>query len=142
MMEGDDHGGRAEMPLMTPEEARLFVAQVPWRHVKMVPVGEGLADGGVERWGDYRHVVPDPHEYVILGWRSVPDDQFRRFCKLIKETGYRATYRAPYRPGTEMRNHYLELDGWCYWWVYPRMLNRERREHRKHVPIPEQAQPT
>ncbi len=37
-----------------------------------------------------------------------------------------------------MRNHYLELDGWCYWAIYPRMLNRERAEFRKHVPILEQ----
>ena len=28
-----------------------FIAQVPWRHVKMVPVGERLEDGGVRRWG-------------------------------------------------------------------------------------------
>lgn len=122
---------------MSIDEAREFIASVPWRQVKPVPVGHGLADGGVERWGEYRHVVPDPHQYVILGWREVADDQFHRFCKLIRATGYRAEYVAPYRPDVTMRNHYLELDGWCYWWIYPRMLNRERVEHRKHVPIPE-----
>jgi hypothetical protein len=35
-----------------------------------------------------------------------------------------------------MTNHYLEIDGWCYWFIRPNMLNRERAEHRKHEPIP------
>ncbi len=121
---------------MTIEEARQFIAQVPWRHIKMVPVGEGLSEEeALERWGEHRHVVPDPHEYVILGWREVPSDEFRAFCALIRQIGYRGEYVAPYRPGSVMRNHYLELDGWCYWWIYPRMLNRERAEFRKHVPV-------
>ncbi len=123
---------------MTIEEARAFIEQVPWRHVKMVPVGEGLEDGGVQRWGEHRHETPDPHEYVIAEWREVPDLGFRRFRALIEQKGYRATYRAPYRPEVEMTNRYLELDGWCYWFIGPNMLNRERAEHRKHVPIPEQ----
>jgi hypothetical protein len=38
-----------------------------------------------------------------------------------------------------MTNHYLEIDGWCYWFIYPKMLNRERAEHRKHEPIPEET---
>ena len=33
-----------------------------------------------------------------------------------------------------MRNRYIEIDGWCYWWIHPNMLNRERAEDRKHVP--------
>ena len=124
---------------MTIEEARAFIEKVPWRQVKPIPVGEGLTEEkAIERWGEHRHVMPDPHQYVILEWREVPSHDFRRFCKLIKEEGYRATYRAPYRPDYEMKNHYLEIDGWCYWWIYPNMLNRERAEHRKHMPIPEQ----
>ena len=87
-----------------------------------------------------RHVMhADPHEYVILGSREVPDRDFRRFCALIKQEGYIATYRAPYRPDYVMTNHYLEIDGWCYWFIHPNMLNRERAEHRKHKPIPEQT---
>ena len=34
---------------MTTDQARAFIAAVPWRQVKDVPVGEGLPDGGVER---------------------------------------------------------------------------------------------
>lgn len=130
----------AEQQAMTLEEARAFIEKVPWRHVKMIPVGEGLTEEkAIERWGDFRHVIPDPHEYVIRGWREVPSDACLRFVELIKAEGYRAEYRAPYRPDSVMRNHYLEIDGWCYWWVYPRMLNREQVDHRKHVPLPEQT---
>ena len=90
-------------------------------------------DGEVRR--DEAGKPPDPHQYVILEWDEVPIDGFARFRELIKQDGYRATYRAPYRPDYEMTNSYLELDGWCYWWIYPNMLNRERAEDRKHVPI-------
>ena len=72
---------------MTMEEARAFIAQVPWRHVKMVPVGEGLADGGVERWGEHRHLVPDPHEYAIRDWPEVHRSLFDAFVRLIKSGG-------------------------------------------------------
>ena len=123
---------------MTLAEARAFVAAVPWRWVRQVPVGEGLTEEeAVAKWGEYRHVKPDPHQYVIAEWREVDDDALDRFVELIEAEGYRATYRAPYRPDYEMRNRYLELDGWCYWWIHPNMLNRERAEHRKHVSVEE-----
>ncbi len=109
---------------MIMREAEEFIASVPWRAVKMVEVG----DTGK---------TPDPHEYVIKDWREVDERLFNAFVRLIKAEGYRATYRAPYRPDYVMTNHYLELDGWCYWFIHPNMLNRERAEHRKHVPIPE-----
>ncbi len=38
-----------------------------------------------------------------------------------------------------MTNQYLEINGWCYWFIHPNMLNRERAEHRKHEPIPDWA---
>ena len=47
---------------MTTDQARAFIAAVPWRQVKDVPVGEGLPGGGVERYGEHRHVKPDPHQ--------------------------------------------------------------------------------
>ncbi len=81
--------------------------------------------------------TPDPHEYVIKDWREVDTSLFDGFVRLIKAEGYRAEYRAPYRPDYVMTNHYLEINGWCYWFIYPNMLNRERAEHRKHEPIPE-----
>jgi hypothetical protein len=125
-------------PPMTTAEARGFIAAVPWRWVRQIPVGEGLTEAeAIEKWGEYRHVKPDPHQYVIAEWREVDTAALDRFVKLIKTEGCRATYRAPYRPDYEMRNRYLELDGWCYWWIRPNMLNRELAEHRKHVPIPE-----
>jgi hypothetical protein len=109
---------------MTMREAEEFIASVPWRAVKMVEVG----DTGK---------TPDPHEYVIKDWREVDINLFDSFVRLIKAKGYRARYRAPYRPEYVMTNHYLELNGWCYWFIRPNMLNRERAQDRKHEPIPD-----
>ena len=39
---------------------------------------------------------------------------FDAFIRLIKAEGYRARYRAPYRPDHVMTYHYLEINGWCY----------------------------
>lgn len=108
-------------PVMTMREAEDFIASVPWQPVRMIPVGDtGQA--------------PDPHEYVISGWCEVDGEQFDALSELIEAEGYRATYRAPYRPDYVMTNHYLEIDGWCYWFIRPNMLNRERAQQRKHVP--------
>ena len=127
---------RASEPPLTIAEARDFISAVPWRWVRQVPVGDGLTEQeAIEKWGEHRDVKPDPHQYVIRVWREVDDEAFDRLRKLIGIEGYRATYRAPYRPDLEMWNRYLEIDGWCYWWICPNMLNRERAEHRKHVPI-------
>jgi hypothetical protein len=107
---------------MTIREAEEFIASVPWRAVRMVEVG----DTGK---------TPDPHEYVIRGRPEVNTALFDAFVRMIGTEGYRARYRAPYRPDHVMTNRYLELNGWCYWFIYPRMLNRERSEQRKHEPI-------
>jgi hypothetical protein len=42
---------------------------------------------------------------------------------MINGEGYRARYRVPYRPDQVMTNRYLEIGGWCYWFIYPEMLN-------------------
>ena len=107
---------------MTRREADDFIASVPWRAVKMVAVG----DTGR---------TPDPHEYVIKDWREVDAGSFDAFVRLIRTDGYRAEYRAPYRPDYVMTNHYLELNGWCCWFIGPNMLNRERAADRKHRPL-------
>jgi len=104
------------------DDPERFIASIPWKAVQMTEVG----DTGK---------TPDPHEYVIKEGREVDADRFDAFVRLIRDEGYRAEYRAPYRPDYVMRNHYLELDGWCYWFIYPNMLNRERAEDRKHVPV-------
>ena len=99
---------------MIMREAKEFIRSVPWRHVKMVPVGRGVTDEeAIKRWGEYRHIMPDPHEYVIKEWREVDTEQFDSFVRLIKVKGYQARYRAPYRPDYVMTNHYLEIDDWC-----------------------------
>jgi hypothetical protein len=36
-----------------------------------------------------------------------------------------------------MTNDYLQIDDWIYWFIYPRMLNRQRAEHRQHEVIAE-----
>jgi hypothetical protein len=117
---------------MTIEEARAFIAHGPWRQVQEKPYA--YRDGKLVPHPAGK--PPDPHQYVILEWREVSSQNFHCFRALIKRDGYRATYRAPYRPDYEMRNWYVEIDGWCYWWIHPNMLNRERAEDRKHVPIP------
>jgi hypothetical protein len=103
---------------MTIREAEEFIASVPGSALKV---------------GDTVKTL-DPHEYVLRGWREVDSNTFDVFVRLIKAEGYRA--RAPYRTDRVMTNHYLEIGGWCYWFIYPRMLSRERAEHRKHEPIP------
>jgi hypothetical protein len=107
---------------MTERVVERFIASVPWRAVKIVEVG----DTGK---------TPDPHEYVIKDWQEVDPESFDAFVQLIETEGYEAEYRAPYRPDRLMRNHYLEIEGWCYWFIRPNMLNRERAEHRKHTPL-------
>ncbi len=107
---------------LTDREAEEFIAAVPWRAVKMVEVGE-------------TGKTPDPHEYVIRDWREVDTYLFDAFVRLIKAEGYRAEYTAPYRPGHVMTNRYMEIGGWCYWFIHPNMLNRERAENRKHKPM-------
>jgi hypothetical protein len=121
---------------MIMREAKEFIGSVPWRHVKMVSVGHGLTEEeAIKRWGEYRHIMPDPHEYVIREWREVDTEQFDSFVRLIKAKGYQRRYRAPYRPDYVMTNHYLVIDDWCYWFINPNTLNRERAEHQKHEPI-------
>jgi hypothetical protein len=36
----------------------------------MLPVGHGLTEEeSIKRWGEYRQIMPDPHDYVIKEWR-------------------------------------------------------------------------
>lgn len=109
-------------PVMAEQEAREWIEQLPWRAVQQVPVG----DTGK---------CPDPHEYVILGWREVDQYDFGRFVNLIRAEGHRGQYTPPYRPGAVMTNDYLQVDDWIYWFIYPKMLNRHRAEHRQHTRV-------
>jgi hypothetical protein len=99
-----------------------FIDSAPWRWVQQKP------EGPLQK-------PPDAHQYVVRTWREVDAGEFDRFCELIRDRGYEATYRAPYRPEVELRNVYFEIDGWCYWRIGDHMLNRERAEDRKHTPI-------
>jgi hypothetical protein len=72
---------------MTMREAEEFIASVPWRAVKMVEV-------------DDTGKTPDPHEYVIKGWREVDSKLFDAFIRLVKAKGYRARYGRRIGPTT------------------------------------------
>ncbi len=108
---------------LTLEEARDFIARVPWRHVRGTPGGPA-------------NKPPDPHEYVIVHWAEVDEVEFGRFALLIRSEGYKGRYSPPYDPGKVMVNDYLQIDDWIYWYIYPKMLNRQRAEHRQHEVIP------
>lgn len=109
---------------MTVEEQRAFIESVPFRPVRGVPEGP-------------LNKPPDPHEYVIAEWSEVDREQFFRFVATIRQLGYRGKYTAPYNNRT-MVNWYLQLDGWCYWFIRPVMLNRCRAELKQHEPLSEQ----
>lgn len=129
---------RPSIEPLTLERARAFVAGVPWRAVRRRPYSWNPETRTLE--DDPHGRPPDPHQYVVVEWREVDERDFDRFRELIARCGYPATYAAPYRPDFVMSNRYLELDGWCYWWMYPNTLNRERAARRKHTPIaPERA---
>ena len=107
------------------EEARDFIAGMPWRHVRATPAGPA-------------NKPPDPHEYVIVDWCGVDEVEFGHFVLLIRSEGYKGRYSPPYDPGRVMVNDYLQIDDWIYWYIYPNMLNRQRAEHRQHEVIPAQ----
>jgi hypothetical protein len=108
---------------MTIRELRDFIASVPFRAVRDIPGGP-------------LNKPPDPHEYVIAEWSEVDAEQFWRFVATIRRLGYRGKYTAPYNNRT-MTNWYLRLDGWCYWFIRPVMLNRCRAELKQHEPLGE-----
>lgn len=129
LMESQRAVPRTSPTNFTVDDARAFIAAVPWRQVQDRPA-EGTEVAA----------HPDPHQYVILGWTEVPDHGFRHFAKLIKDTGYKGRYTPPYNPSKTYTNRYLEVDGWIYWWVYPKMMNRQRADlPLQHERIPEQT---
>ena len=109
---------------LTLEDAQEFIALAPWRAVKAIAGGPA-------------NKPPDPHEYVIFGWQDVPREQVDGFVALIRAEGYRGRYTPPYDPSKTMTNDYLQIDDWIYWFIYPRMLNRQRADHRQHEVIAE-----
>lgn len=78
-------------------EAEEFIASVPWRAVK---------------WS--RRAIParrrTRNEYVIKDWR----ESGRRPVRRVRPADQGRGLPGPYRPDYEMRNHYLEIDGWRY----------------------------
>lgn len=131
-----------ESPTMT-LEARAFAERLPWRQVKAVPVGEGLSPEVAEaRWGRFKHVVPDPHFYVIRDWSEVDTVDFDRFVRTIRAKGRKGRYTPPYRPDKPQTNRYLVIGGedgeFDYWYIWPKQLCRQRVELRQYEPILEQ----
>jgi hypothetical protein len=104
---------------MSLEEARTFIASVPWRAVQMRPTGPA-------------NRPPESHEYVILEWREIDSEGFAALVRLIRVEGYRGRYTPPYDPSKVMENDYLEIDDHIYWFIHPNMLNRQLAKHRQH----------
>jgi hypothetical protein len=105
------------------DEAREFIAAMPWRAVR------GRPEGPLNK-------QPEPHEYLILSWYEVPAESFWRFVNLIRATGHLGRYTAPYN-GRSMVNRYLEIDGFDFWALPPQVC-RARSDHRQHTRLPEQ----
>ena len=77
-----------------------------------------------------------PHQYIVRGWDrdDIGDAEFWAFVALVKETGREEEWTRPAEwvrrwGGRPLRNRYLYLDGFAYWFTWPRdrvpMLNRE-----------------
>ena len=93
---------------MTLDEAREFIASVPWTAAKWA------------RETDARH------EYVMEFWPEVASGDFAAFARHIKAVGYKARWGPNPVTGKSYSNVYFELEPWTYWW-FPRCLNREHR---------------
>jgi hypothetical protein len=113
---------------MTLDEARRFIASVPWRQVQ----DRVYTDTPV-------HARPDPHQYVVESWAEVDRDQLWAFAQLIKELGYRGRYSAPYNPDRSYVYRYFRVDAWVYWHM-GKLINRCPAEHRQHEVLPEQGE--
>lgn len=109
---------------MTLDEAKAFIASVPWRQVR--------EDRG----------PIDSHEYVINGWPEVDADDYWDFVRLIKRDGERGRYAPPYDPTRWMENSYLEIDKHVFWAIPPKQICRTLIEHRQHEPLGEQLELT
>ena len=86
---------------MSLEQARQFIAQVPWRAVQIEKPGS----------------LMQPHEYVIRTWAEVGEDRFWAFHRLVARDGYVGEYTARYRPDRPMRNCYLVIGEYCFWTI-------------------------
>lgn len=105
----------------TLQEAKEFVASVPWREVQWRKEGSGM----------------DQHEYVIVGWEQVPADKFWAFVRFVKREGYRGQYQR--QDGTVTRNSYVEIGEWVHWCIPPKQACRTRLEYRQSERLPEQT---
>jgi hypothetical protein len=118
---------------MSIEEARTFIDRVPWRWVRHRPYA--LRNGEVA--DDPSGRPPDPHQYVILEWREVPKRRVRalphpdpRGRLHGDQPGALPARSRDEEPVHRDRRLVLLVD-------LPAMLNRERAEDGKHVPVPE-----
>ena len=77
-----------------------------------------------------------PHQYVVRGWDrdDVTEEEFWRFAEMIKTQGQLEEWTPPEEwvrrwGGRPMRNRYLYVGEFAYWFTWPRgrvpMLNRE-----------------
>jgi hypothetical protein len=114
-----------EHQLVTLEEARAIIERAAWTFAKTTA---GFA----------------PHEYVVKGWDrdDVTEQEFWQLADLIKRTGRQEIWTPPDEwvrrwGGRPMKNRYLYLGDYAYWFTWPRkspaMLNRE------HVSVQEKT---
>src|SRR5262249_23693699 len=86
-----------------------------------------------------------PHEYVVLGWDrdDVTTGEFWAFVNYIKGKGRVEEWAPPDEwvrrwGGRPMRNRYLYMGDYAYWFTWPRdrvpMLNREHISVQEKTP--------
>lgn len=117
---------------MTLTKAREWLARMAFRNVNtdLRYDDQGRRDEDGE--------ACDPHAYVILGWNGIEREAFWGFVDLIRSQGHKGRYAPPYAPDRAMTNTYLQIDDWIYWFIWPKMLNRQHKDHQQHKPILEQ----
>ena len=118
-----------------------FVDTAPWRPIRSLKARlEGRdpcapADPPCEHQRELfgEDPIADPHWYVMRHY--VDGSEFRKVASAVRKLGYRAEYIRPYNP-RPLRNNYLELGEYVYWWIYPNQLCRTKIAWRQHRPLP------
>lgn len=119
----------AAMPPFPLEEALGFIERAAWTAAKST---EDVA----------------PHQYIVYGWNrdDISELEFWRFARLVKSEGREEYWTPPEEwvkrwGGHRMRNRYLYVGEFAYWFTWPRgrvpMLNREHVSVQETTPTRE-----
>lgn len=115
----------------TPQKAESLIKRAAWQSAKST---EDIA----------------PHEYIVRGWDrdEISDQEFWAFVELIRTEGREEIWTPPAEwvrrwGGRPMRNHYLYVGDYAYWFTWPRdsvpMLNREHVSVQERTPTRRQS---